>query len=55
MVSELLKGKPLSVYGEIVNGARENGGNFEAAVQKVTGQDPRAVYAQLLKTYWKAK
>ena len=55
MVTELFKGKPLSIYGEIINAARSNGGNFETAVQQATGRDPRSVYAEILKTYWKVQ
>ncbi len=55
MVSELMSGKPLSIYGQIIDAARSHGGNFDLAVQQLTGKDPRAVYAQLVKTYWKSR
>jgi hypothetical protein len=53
LVSELFAGKPLSIYGKIIDSARSNGGNFDQAVQLQTGQNPRDVYAKLLKVYWK--
>ncbi|HEY9733622.1 MAG TPA: hypothetical protein V6C89_17005 [Drouetiella sp.] len=54
MVTELFSGQPLSIYGRLIDTARADGGNFDSAVKKVTGKDPRAVYAQLLRAYWKA-
>ena len=51
MVSEIFANKPLSIYGQLIKTARANGGNFEAAIQNLTGQNPRDVYTRLLQTY----
>lgn len=51
MVSEIFANKPLSLYGQLITEARANGGNFETAIQKLTGQNARDVYSRLLKSY----
>jgi len=53
MVNELFDKKNLSVFNELINTARADGGDFEGALKKLTGKDPRTLYAQLIHTYWK--
>ena len=53
LVLELLKGKDVSSFRNIISAARSNGGNFETAIQQVTGNDPRVVYASLVRSYWR--
>jgi hypothetical protein len=53
LVLELLKGQNVSCFGKIISTARSNGGNFEAAIQQVTGKDPRVVYASMVQSYWR--
>jgi hypothetical protein len=55
MASELFQGKRLSIFSQIISSARSSGGNFDMALQQTTGRDPRAMYAQLVKTYWKTR
>lgn len=55
MVSDLFQGKPLSIYGQIINLARSSGGNFEYALQQTTGRDPKVLYSQLVSSYWKGR
>jgi len=53
LVLELFKGQDVSCFRNIISAARANGGNFEAAIQQVTGKDPRVVYASLARNYWR--
>jgi hypothetical protein len=53
LVIKLFEGQNVSCYRQIINAAKANGGNFEAAVQQVTGKDPREVYASIVRDYWR--
>lgn len=55
IVTQLFQGQPISLYGQIIDAARTDGGDFDAAVQQVTGRDPRAIYDTLVRTYWGEK
>ncbi|HEY9790541.1 MAG TPA: hypothetical protein V6D22_09100 [Candidatus Obscuribacterales bacterium] len=52
LVEELLRGQNMRCFRKIIDTAKSNGGNFEAAVQEVTGKEPRAVYASIVRRYW---
>lgn len=55
MVNELLKGKPLSTYAQILAQTKAAGGDWDTGLKQATGKDPRAVYAQIVKEYWRTK
>lgn len=52
LVLNLFNEPKVDCYRGIINAARANGGNFEAAIQQVTGKDPRVVYASMMRKYW---
>lgn len=55
MVEKILKNQDASAIGRIIKTARADKGDFESAISKVTGKDGRAVFQQVMATYWKTK
>jgi hypothetical protein len=55
IVTQLFQGKPISLYEQIIDAARTDGGDFDAAVQQVTGHNPRSIYDSIVHTYRGAK
>ena len=53
MVTLMFANKPISIYGQIIQLARSSNGNFEYALQQVTGTDSEKLYPQIVRAYWK--
>jgi tetratricopeptide (TPR) repeat protein len=53
IVSTFFANKPLSIYAQIIQLARSSNGNFEYALQQVTGRNPEECYSQIVRAYWK--
>jgi len=52
MVNDLFDRKDVGVFDELIKTARSDGGDFESALKKITGKDPKEIFARIVKTYW---
>jgi len=53
MIDEILSHRDAADIGRIIAAAHAGNGDFERAIQQVTGKDARAVFQHVLATHWK--
>ncbi len=53
MVAQIIPDNRIDTAGRILKKAKENDGNFELAIEQITGSKPRTLYNNVIHSYWK--